>query len=149
MTNEAVWIIDHDLEDHEIVQEVWGELGLSYELVFLTSAEKAIERLKSVAKAPFIIVCEVNLRGIGGFDFRRQLLDTHSKKFKSVPFIFWTTHATDQQITEAFNLSAHGFFIKEGNLDDLKDTFLTIVRYWLKSKMPAKTENVNALDDVK
>ena len=75
-----------------------------------------------------------------GFEFRQRLLDTHQKKFKTVPFIFWTSEASESQITRAFELSAHGFFIKDSTIDGLKDTFRTIIRYWLKSKTPAKTE---------
>src|SRR6185437_7116892 len=141
MSTEPIWIIDHDLEDHDIMRDIWGELDIPNELVLLTSAEAAFDRLKEIQKAPFIIICEVNLRGKrNGFDLRRQLLETNSKKFKSVPFIFWSSHATEEQITEAFNLSAHGFFIKEGSFKDLKDTFLTIVGYWQKSRTPAKIE---------
>ena len=141
MSMEPVWIIDYDLEDHDIVKDAWGELGLSNDLVFFTNAEAAFGRLAEVDKAPFIIICEVNLRGKwNGFDFRRQLLETHSKKFKSVPFIFWSSHASEDQITEAYNLSVHGFFIKEDNFGDLKNTILTIFRYWVKSKIPAKDE---------
>ena len=118
-----------------------GELDIPYELVLLTSPDAAFDRLKEVQKAPFIIICEVYLRGKrSGFDLRRQLLETHSKKFKTVPFIFWSSHATEEQITVAFNLSAHGFFIKQGSFNDLKETFLAIVRYWQKSKMPEKAE---------
>jgi DNA-binding NarL/FixJ family response regulator len=141
MSTEPIWIVDHDLEDHDIVQDIWRELDFRHELVLLTTAEAAFDRLEKSQKAPFIIICEVNLHGErSGFDFRRRLLETHSKKFKSVPFIFWSSHATEEQITEAYNLSVHGFFIKEGSFNDLKDTFLTIVRYWQKSRMPAKME---------
>jgi len=138
MSTGAVWIIDHDGEDQDIVQTIWQELGLPNKLVLLNNAEEAFERLVEVEKAPFIIICEVNLRGTSGFDLRRRLLETHSKKFKSVPFIFWSSHVTEEQITLAYDLASHGFFIKEGTFDDLKDTFSAIIRYWLKSKMPSK-----------
>jgi len=140
MSTEPVWIIDHDLEDQDIVQMIWKESGLTNQLVLMNDAEEAFQRLSAADKAPFIIICEVNLRGTSGFTLRRRLLDTHSKKFKSVPFIFWASHVTEEQITEAFELSAHGLFIKEGSFEELKNTFLTIIRYWLKSKMPSKTE---------
>jgi len=81
----------------------------------------------------------VNLPGTDGFALRRQLLESHSKKLKSVPFIFWTTHATEEQITRAYDLSVHGFFMKEGSFNDMKETFQGIIRYWMKSRMPSKT----------
>jgi DNA-binding NarL/FixJ family response regulator len=140
MSTEPVWIIDPDIEDHDIVQTIWKELGLANELVQINDAEEAFGRLAAVQKAPFIIICEVNLPGMSGFELRRKLLETHSKKFKSVPFIFWSSHVTEEQITQAYDLAVHGFFVKEGSFEDIKNTFSIIIGYWLKSKMPSKTE---------
>lgn len=138
MSTGAVWIIDNDTEDQDIVQAIWEELGLPHELVLLKSPEEALGLLAASAKAPFIIISALNFPGTDGFELRRHLVESHSKKFKSVPFIFWTTHATEEQITQAYDLSVHGFFIKEGSFADLKETFQIIINYWLKSKMPAK-----------
>ena len=134
----AVWIIDNDTEDQDIVRAIWEELGFPNELALLKSAEEAFVRLTESEKAPFIIISALHFAGMDGFELRRRLLETHSKKFKSVPFIFWTTHATEEQITQAYDLSVHGFFVKEGSFRDLKETFQSIINYWLKSKMPAK-----------
>ena len=141
MPGEAVWIVDNDADDQEIVKMVWQELGLDNDLVFFNNAEDAYERLAADRQAPFIIICDLNLPGTDGFEFRQRLLDTHEKKFNSVPFIFWTSQASESQITRAFDLSAHGLFIKDSTVEDIKDTFRTIIRYWFKSKMPAKSES--------
>lgn len=140
MTAEPVWIIDDDTEDQDIIKIAWEQLKLPNELVFINSAEDAYERLDQAPRAPFIIICAVNLPGMNGFALRQRLLDTHSKKFKSVPFIFWTSHITEEQITEAFELAVHGLFIKEGSFGELKDTFAAIIHYWVRSRMPAKSE---------
>src|SRR5947209_3252487 len=131
MTAEPVWIIDNDPEDQDIVKMIWEQLGLPNELVLINNAEDAFERLSKALRAPFIIICAVNLPGMNGFALRQRLLDTHAKKFKSVPFIFWTSHITEEQVTEAFELAVHGLFIKEGSYNEMKDTFATIVHYWL------------------
>jgi len=138
MTAEPVWIIDHDVEDQDIVRLIWQDSALPNQLVFFNTAEEAYERLATATKAPFIIICEVNLPGEDGFELRQRLLDTHEKKFKSVPFIFWSSHVSELQITRAYDLAVHGLFIKDGTFEQLKDTFQTIIRYWSKSKMPAK-----------
>jgi CheY-like chemotaxis protein len=140
MSAEPVWIVDNDADDQEIVRMVWQDLGLENELTFFSSAEEAYDTLAANQRAPFIIVCDLNLPGTDGFEFRQRLLDTHQKKFKSVPFIFWTSQASESQITRAYDLSAHGLFIKDSTIEALKDTFRTIIRYWFKSKTPAKSD---------
>ena len=138
MQSQAVWVIDSDSDDQEVVKDVWQELQLKNELVFLDGADHALQMLEKATYAPFIIICELNLPAIDGFELRRIMLDKNKKKFKSVPFIFWTTQASESQIVQAYDLSVHGLFIKDSNFNDLKNTFLCIINYWLKSKMPSK-----------
>ncbi|MBO9571383.1 MAG: response regulator [Chitinophagaceae bacterium] len=138
MINEAIWIIDDDTDDHDLVKDVCRELGLKNKLVFLTGATQALEKLKKISVAPFIIICDVNLPQIDGFSLREKMLADPSKKMHSVPFIFWSTSASEQQITKAYALSAHGFFIKEHSYQELKASFAGIINYWRKSKMPEK-----------
>jgi CheY-like chemotaxis protein len=138
MQSQAVWIIDGDLDDQEVVKHVWQELKLPNELVFLESAEQVIKTLEHVDCAPFIIICELNLPGTDGFELRHIMLEKNRKRFNSVPFIYWTQQASEQQIEKAYDLSAHGLFIKDPEFNQLKDTFTSIINYWLKSKMPSK-----------
>ena len=141
MNSESIWLIDGDADDQEMVQQVWKELNLQNELVFFENAEDAINTLTKVEIAPFIIISELNFPKINGFQLREKMLAVNSKKFNSVPFIFWTAQASEDQITQAYHLSVHGFFIKETRFEDLKMTFTHILNYWLKSKMPSKTNN--------
>jgi CheY-like chemotaxis protein len=140
MQSQAVWIIDNDLDDQEVLKDVWKELKLPNELIFLKDAEEAFRTLEQVTIAPFIIICELNLPGLNGFDLRQKMLDRNKKRFKSVPFIFWATQASEQQIVKAYDLAVHGLFIKDPNFNELKNTFICIINYWLKSKMPSKED---------
>jgi len=140
MQSQAVWIIDNDSDDQEVVRHVWQELKLPNELVFLEGAQHALQMLEDVTYSPFIIICELNLPGIDGFELRKIMLEKNQKKFNSVPFIFWTTQASESQIVKAYDLSVHGLFIKDSNFNELKKTFVSIINYWLKSKMPSKKQ---------
>ena len=141
MQTEAIWVIDSDEDDQQMVQEVWRELKLTNELVFLNNAEEALSRLAAIDTAPFIIICELNLEKVDGFQLREKMLSTNKKIFKSVPFIFWATQVSENQIIQAYDLSIHGLFIKDSSFEELKNTFKYILAYWLKSKMPSKTAN--------
>jgi CheY-like chemotaxis protein len=138
MQRGPVFIVDDDPDDHDIVSEIWAELDLPNELKFFSRAEDVLEYLNEIEEAPFIIICDVNLPKMTGFDLRQKLLDSGSRKLKSVPFIFWTTNASEAQIEYAYNLSAHGFFVKGSKFEEVKHALTTIVSYWLLSKMPIK-----------
>jgi CheY-like chemotaxis protein len=138
MQQQAVWIIDSDNDDQYMVREIWRELELTNELVFVKSAEEAMTMLADINITPFIILCSVNLPGTDGFELREKMLATGSPQFRSVPFIFWSTAASEQQIFKAYELSVHGFFIKDTSFSELKATFTNIINYWKTSKMPSK-----------
>jgi DNA-binding NarL/FixJ family response regulator len=138
MQSQAVWIIDPDTDDQDLVKDVWNDLQLPNELQFFTDAKQAMTTLEAEDTAPFIIICELNLPGVSGFEFRKMLLKKKGKRFKSVPFIFWTTQASEMQIVQAYDLSIHGLFIKDSDYNEFKKSFTTIITYWKKSKMPEK-----------
>ena len=86
------------------------------------------------------MICDVNLPGTDGFELREEMLQTPNMKFHSVPFIFCSTYANNQQIEKAYRLRAHGFFIKEGEFNEWKKSYAAIIQYWHKSKMPPKND---------
>ena len=96
--------------------------------------------LDKAESAPFVIISEVNLPATDGFKLRERLLATPNNKFHSVPFIFWSSNASEAQVKKAFELRSHGFFIKEPSYKDWKVTLLQIIKYWQKSRMPSKRD---------
>jgi CheY-like chemotaxis protein len=137
---DAVWIVDDDGEDHELVEEIFKELKFKNPLKFFNRAKPMLSALEKEEIAPFIIISDVNLPGMDGFQLREKLLATPDNKFHSVPFIFWSTAASEKQIRKSYELRAHGFFIKESRFEDWKTTFIHIIEYWRRSRMPSKEE---------
>jgi CheY-like chemotaxis protein len=141
MQNGPVFIIDDDSDDQELVKDIWKELQVPNELCFFNQGQQVLDHLAKVNEPPFIILCDVNLPKMSGLELREQILNNGSKKFKSVPFIFWSTRASEEQIQQAYDLSAHGFFIKENTYSEMKKSFSTLLQYWRISKMPNKTSH--------
>lgn len=140
MANDGIWIVNEDEDDQELIREILEEINVEHEVIFFDSANKLLSALEGADEGPFIIMSDVNLSGTDGFDLRDKLLSFPNKKFHSVPFIFWSSHASEAQVERAFKLRAHGFFVKEPNFNDWKQSFTAIIRYWSKSKMPSKVD---------
>jgi len=136
VNNLPVFIVDDDSDERYPVKEVWKELELKNSLRFFNDAEEILSYIKTGSDVPFIIISDVNLPKIDGFELRQMLIDDESAKYKSIPFIFWSGKASIAQIKKAYDLLAHGFFIKEETMEEMKKTFVTIIEYWLKSKSP-------------
>ena len=136
MNNGPVLIVDDDSDDQEFLEEAWKELGYSNALLFLTSGEQVLDYLYSKKETPFLIICDVNLPGMDGFELKEKILENIEANYKSIPFVFWSATASKAQIQKAYDLGGNGFFLKDDNFAALKESLVQIVEYWRKSRVP-------------
>lgn len=137
MNKNPVYIVDDDVDDQQFLIESWKELGYENPLVFFRSAGEVVNRLREKSSHPFLILCDVNLPKVDGFQLKSDLLNDAGLNCKSIPFIFWSGVASESQIQKAFDLGAHGFFLKGSTLAELKESLQQIMSYWQNSKQPA------------
>jgi CheY-like chemotaxis protein len=135
MKNAPVFVIDDDLEELEMIQDIWQDLNFTNKLETFSSIDQMIDRLKENIN-PFIIISDVNLPKIDGFALKQLLAEEPDVKYKSVPFVFWSTTASDEQIKKAYDACGHGFFIKGSTYTEIKDSLNIIMSYWHNSKAP-------------
>ena len=135
MNTNPVYIVDDDTDDQHFVEQIWQELKYENMLKFFRSGEGLLVELQSRKISPFLILCDVNVPR-GGFELKARLLEDELLNYKSVPFIFWSTFASKEQIRKAFMLSANGFFIKGNTYKELKESLSDIMKYWQRSKQP-------------
>jgi CheY-like chemotaxis protein len=136
MNDGPVYVVDDDDDDLEIIKEVWQELGYKNELRFFSNAESVLRQIKNEPVVPFLIICDVNVPKMGGFELKRQVMESETLYYKSIPFVFWSTQASKEQIKKAYDLRVNGFFIKENRIADVKASLATIMEYWFKSAVP-------------
>lgn len=135
MNNSPVFIVDDDQDDREFLDQAWKELGYKNPLMFFNNGEEVLKHLKSEDVVPFLILCDVNLPKMDGFELKKTI-EGSALKHKSIPFVFWSNFAANAQIQKAYDLSANGFFIKETKFEDIKKSLVEIYQYWQKSKVP-------------
>ena len=133
-----VFILDDDIEELEIAKEVWAELNSEHPLEVFTKAKELEERL-SQGVNPFIIICDVSLKPTDGFALREKLMENGSSNYKSIPFVFWSTAASETQIRKAYDSGGHGFFLKGNTFDEIKKSIQLILAYWTASKTPTES----------
>ena len=136
MNDAPVFIVDSDIEDKELLEDAWKELGLPNRLYFFKNAEEVIRQLESDAEVPFLIISEIDLPKTSGLDLKRYLLKNNQTNFKSIPFVFLTDTPSQSQIEQAYHLCTNGVFKKSDSFSKLKDQLVDIVKYWRESLVP-------------
>lgn len=138
MEPSPLFFVDDDSDDLEMIKDAAERLKLVRPIQFFESGNELIQHLRTAPVAPFLIISDVNLPSETGFDIKRRIQEDEKLKYKSVPFIFWSTAASEKQIQYAYDLPAQGFFFKPSNFEELCNTLETILNYWQKSQHPKR-----------
>jgi CheY-like chemotaxis protein len=131
-----ILLIDDDEDDHELFRTVCEKLGVCQHLVHFDNGLDVLKFLKSNVEIPFVIMCDINMPRMNGMELRRILYEDDYLKNKAVPFIFFSTSASAQQVREAYDLTVQGFFIKGTSYKETETTFRRILEYWSDCRHP-------------
>ena len=128
--------IEDDLDDQEILAEVFKDLNYTNEVIFFASGEKALDYLLHTLVEPFIIFSDINMPKLSGMELRAKVHNNENLRLKSIPYLFFTTAAEQKHVIDAYSKSIQGFFIKPHRYEQLKKTITVIVDYWQECVSP-------------
>jgi CheY-like chemotaxis protein len=135
--NGPILVIEDDSDDRDLLTGVFEELGYPNEIVFFEDGEKALVYLQDETIRPFLILSDINLPRLNGFELRRMVHTNDSLSRKCIPYLFFTTSADSKAVYEAYTMSVQGFFVKPTSYSKLVNTIRTIVEYWNECYSPA------------
>ncbi len=127
-------ILEDDLDDQDILKEIFVELKVPYRVDFYTQAKDVLEYLFSTKERPFIILSDVNLPSMNGLELRQIINENDLLRKKNIPFVFISTSADQFAIKQAYNLTVQGYFVKQNSIPEIKTTIKLIINYWEKCK---------------
>jgi CheY-like chemotaxis protein len=133
-------IIEDDKDDQEILEDIFHKLGYQNEIVYFSNGDKALEFLNRTDIHPFLILSDVNMPVINGFELRSKIFTNEQLQRKCIPYLFFTTHADKKSVVDAYAMSVQGFFIKPSTMDEIENTIKKIVGYWQECIAPSLYE---------
>ncbi len=137
MKSHPIILVEDDADDIAILKEVLAELHLPYEIIWFKNCIEAWQYLATTSDSPFVILCDINLPLQNGIEFKRQIDENPVLRRKSIPFIFYSTSASQKLVTEAYTqLTVQGFFKKEYDFEAIKNQMRIIMAYWAICKHP-------------
>jgi CheY-like chemotaxis protein len=129
-------IIEDDIDDQEILSDVFESLNYANEIIFFSEGEKALEYLQATDVEPFIIFSDINMPRLSGIELRDQIHQNEDLRLKSIPYLFFTTTAAQDHVIDAYSKSIQGFFVKPTEYSEIKATIKIIVEYWQRCISP-------------
>ena len=129
-------IIEDDLDDQEMLTEIFKDLDYKNETIFFGDGEAALAFLVDTEIEPFIIFSDINMPKLNGVELREKVHNNEDLRIKSIPYLFFTTTAEQKHVVDAYSKSIQGFFVKPRKYSDLRRTIKIIVEYWQECVSP-------------
>lgn len=134
--NSPIIIIEDDQDDQEILKEVFEKLPYTNELYFFGDGQSALDFLNGSDIIPFLILSDINLPKLDGFALRDKVKMDEKLQLRCIPYLFFSTAASQEAVIKAYSLSAQGFFIKQTKIEEIEKTIVVIMEYWKRCASP-------------
>ena len=129
-------IVEDDEDDQEFYSNTLSSLNIENEVIYFEEAEAAYRYLMNTEEKVFIIICDINLPGISGIEFKKNIHENPFLRDKSIPFVFLTTSSNKNSIIAAYNMMVQGYFVKPNSVAELTTLLDQIISYWKICKHP-------------
>jgi CheY-like chemotaxis protein len=134
--NGPIVIIEDDPDDQQLLHDVFTDLGIAGQLKVFSSGEHALEYLRKPETRPFLVISDINMPRMSGFQLRTILQEDATLNEKCIPFIFCTTGATGSIVRDAYKQSVQGIFQKPVQYEQWKSMLRAIIAYWSEGISP-------------
>jgi CheY-like chemotaxis protein len=135
MKDQPILIVEDNPGDRHLIKLAFKNAKVENEIVMAENADQALQILRRKDFNPFIIISDVKMPGMNGFELKRTIDKDQTLKSKAVPFIFMSTSVLEKDVQEAFDTHSQGYFPKK-DFEDQTKVIELITRYWKESEQP-------------
>jgi CheY-like chemotaxis protein len=134
--NGPVIIIEDDADDQEMLTEIFEKLNYTNKVIFFFDGVEALEFINRVDTIPFLILSDINMPRLNGFELREKLKTDAALQVKCIPYLFFSTALNQKAVIDAYSSSVQGFFVKQQSMAELEKTISAIMEYWKRCAAP-------------
>ena len=134
--NGPVILIEDDADDQFLFKQVFQKLNYPNQVKYFPDGQEALDYLLSTTELPFLILSDINMPRLNGIELREKLHQDAALQLKCIPYLFFSTAASQEMVINAYSLSVQGFFIKQNSIEELEKSILYIMEYWKRCAAP-------------
>ena len=130
MTTPSKFIIlgEDDIDDQEILEEIFSTVDTSYNLQFFNNGRKVISHLENADQnLPCLIVLDFNMPELNGAEILKIL--SRNQRLKSIPKIIWSTSDAPVYKEMCLQLGACDYLVKPSKIHVLEDMVKHMLSY--------------------
>jgi chemotaxis family two-component system response regulator Rcp1 len=136
-------VVEDSESDIELLREAMADAEPQVTLDVVRHGEDALSFLRREgefegAAHPDLVVLDLNLPRMGGFEVLRALREDVDPRLRRLPVVVFTTSASAPDIDKAYDLHASSFVTKPTAFSNYLETVRAFREFWLRvARLPA------------
>ena len=129
MNNPSILIGEDDIDDQEILLDIFKDFNESIELQFVNNGKQLINYLIEMEKIalPCLILLDYNMPELNGEEILKKI--NMNERFIDIPKIVWITSNSNNYRERCIDAGAVEYLVKPSTIQSLKDTLLHIISF--------------------
>lgn len=134
-----ILLVEDNPGDVRLIEEAFNTIRVPVDFDAATTAEQALRYLNTPqADRPDLILLDLNLPGLSGFDFLDRIKDDGS--LKALPVIVLTSSDADDDVKRSYEAQANAYLTKPVAIDDYVELARSISEFWIQRvELPPST----------
>lgn len=133
-------LIDDEKYEKELLENALREKQWDVKVEYFNNGQDALEHMRTTKDELFLVISDMNMPKISGLELKKAIDEEKILREKSMPFIFMSGGATNEQVSEAYEYRVQGFFEKPESVSEQAAILDLIIKYWIVSKSPEKNK---------
>ena len=127
--NKFILIAEDDIDDKEILEEIFESIDPSIQLQFINNGEKLVNYLELVEKEelPCLIILDYNMPDLNGAQILESLQG--NEWLKSIPKMIWSTSNALAYKNRCLELGACDYLVKPSTIKELENMLRHMISY--------------------
>jgi chemotaxis family two-component system response regulator Rcp1 len=136
-------VVEDSESDIELLREALSDTEPDIALDVVRHGEDALSFLRREgefegAARPDLVVLDLNLPRMGGFEVLRALREDVDPRLRRLPVVVFTTSTTPTDVDKAYDLHASSFVTKPTAFEHYLETVRSFREFWLRvARLPA------------
>ena len=136
-------VVEDSESDIELLREAMADAEPLVALDVVRHGEDALSFLRREgeferAARPDLVVLDLNLPRMGGFEVLRALREDVDPRLRRLPVVVFTTSATVADVDQAYDLHASSFVTKPTAFEHYLETVRAFREFWLRvARLPS------------
>jgi CheY-like chemotaxis protein len=127
----TILIIDDNPDDVEIAKRILARIDREAKVETVPRGEVALELLASWKDLPSLILLDLKMCGMSGFDTLRKIRS--DDRMKNIPVIIVTSSSLEAEEKECYEAGADGFLHKAFDIDRFERNIKSVLERWMKN----------------